>query len=128
MASVEKRERDGSVTWLARWRDDTGRQRKRSFSRRIDAQRFVSQIEADLLRGQYIDPSDRTTVLDYAERWASGRIHRPSTARRVQSMIDTHIAGTALGSRRLAAVTPSEVQAWASERAQVLAPTTLRTW
>ena len=126
MASVEKRERDGSVTWLARWRDDTGRQRKRSFSRRIDAQRFVSQIEADLLRGQYIDPSDRTTVLDYAERWASGRIHRPSTARRVQSMIDTHIAGTALGSRRLAAVTPSEVQAWASERAQVLAPTTLR--
>jgi integrase len=126
MASVQKRDRDGSVTWLARWRDDTGRQRKRSFSRRIDAQRFVSQIEADLLRGQYVDPSDRTTVLDYAERWASGRIHRPSTARRVQSMIDTHIAGTALGSRRLAAVSPSEVQAWASERAQVLAPTTLR--
>ena len=114
MASVEKRERDDRVTWLARWRDDTGRQRKRSFSRRIDAQRFVSQIEADLLRGQYIDPSDRTTVLDYAQRWASGRIHRPSTARRVQSMIDTHIAGTALGSRRLAAVSPCEVQVWAS--------------
>jgi integrase len=41
-------------------------------------------------------------------------------------MIDTHIAGTSLGARRLAAVTPSEVQAWASDRAQVLAPTTLR--
>jgi integrase len=41
-------------------------------------------------------------------------------------MIETHIAGTSLGSRRLAAVTPSEVQAWASERAQHLAPTTLR--
>jgi hypothetical protein len=43
-------------------------------------------------------------------------------------MIDTHIAGPALGSRRLAAVTPSEVQAGASERAQALAPTTLRNW
>lgn len=126
MASVEKRERGAKVTWLARWRDETGRQRKRSFSRRIDAQRFVSQIEADLVRGQYIDPFDRTTVLDYAQKWASARIHRPTTARRVQSMIDTHIAGTSLGSRRLAAVSPSEVQAWASERAQVLAPTTLR--
>ena len=41
-------------------------------------------------------------------------------------MIDTHIAGTGLGSRRLAAVTPSEVQARASDRARVLAPTTLR--
>jgi integrase len=86
----------------------------------------VSQIEADLLRGQYIDPFDRTTVLDYARKWASGRIHRPTTARRVQSMIDTHIAGTSLGARRLAAVTPSEVQAWASDRARVLAPTTPR--
>ena len=31
-------ERGAEVTWLARWRDETGRQRKRSFSRRIDAQ------------------------------------------------------------------------------------------
>ena len=126
MASVEKRERDGKVTWLARWRDETGRQRKRSFGRKIDAQRFVTQIEADMLRGQYVDPTDRTTVLEYSRRWAAARIHRPTTARRVASMIDTHIAGTTLGSRRLAAVTPSEVQAWASDRAQILAPTTLR--
>ncbi len=41
-------------------------------------------------------------------------------------MIGTHIAGTPLGSRRLAAVTPSEVQSWASDRARVLAPSTLR--
>jgi integrase len=126
MASVEKRERQGKVTWLARWRDETGRQRKRSFGRKIDAQRFVTLVESDLLRGQYVDPSDRTTVLEYSRRWAASRIHRPTTARRVESMIDTHIAGTSLGACRLAAVTPSEVQAWASDRAQVLAPTTLR--
>ena len=126
MASVEKRDRSGTVTWLARWRDETGRQRKRSFKRRIDAQRFVTQVEADMMRGQYVDPSDRTTVLDYSRRWAAARIHRPTTARRVESMIDTHIAGTDLGARRLASVTPSQVQAWASDRAQVLAPTTLR--
>ena len=86
----------------------------------------MSQIEVDLQRGQYIDPFDRTTVLEYATRWAGTRIHRPTTARRVSSLIMTHIAGTDLGARRLALVSPSEVQAWASDRAQVLAPTTLR--
>lgn len=37
-----------------------------------------------------------------------------------------HIASRPIGSRRLSAVLPSEVQAWASERAAVLAPITLR--
>jgi integrase len=41
-------------------------------------------------------------------------------------LIEQHIAGTRLGDRRLAAVRPSEVQAWASDRAQGLAPSTLR--
>jgi hypothetical protein len=30
VASVQKRDRGTKVTWLARWRDETGRQRKRS--------------------------------------------------------------------------------------------------
>jgi integrase len=41
-------------------------------------------------------------------------------------MIRLHIDGTRLGGRRLADVRPSEVQAWATDRSRVLAPTTLR--
>lgn len=53
--------------------------------------------------------------------------HPPAQHGSTSAERDRHAhRGTALGSRRLAAVTPSEVQAWASERAQVLAPTTLR--
>jgi integrase len=126
MGSVEKRVRDGKVTYLARWRDDADRQRKKSFDRKIDASRYLTQIEGDLLRGQYVDPTDKTTVIEYTRKWAAGRAHRPTTARRVAGLIETHIAGTALGNRRLNAVVPSEVQAWASDRARVLAPTTLR--
>ncbi len=58
MASVEKRVRDGSTTWLARWRDPDGKQRKRSFTRRMDAERYLTGVSADLLRGNYIDPVD----------------------------------------------------------------------
>src|SRR4051812_14862756 len=130
MASVEPRltRRGGREVkvWDARFRDPTGRQRKRTFDRKGDADRFAATVEADKLRGVYVDHTNRTTVTAYARAWAAARPHRPSTARRVSSLIEVHIAGTRLGDRRLSAVRPSEVQAWATDRAQVLAPSTLR--
>ncbi len=53
-------------------------------------------------------------------------LSRSRIAERVESMIRNHLEGTALGGRRLAAVRPSEAQAWVTDRAQVLAPSTLR--
>src|SRR5690349_19665332 len=130
MASVEARQsrRNGREVKVydVRFRDPDGRQRKKTFGKKGDADRFAATVEADKLRGHYVDHSDRTTVAEYARAWASARPHRPSTARRVSSLIETHIAGTKLGGRRLSAVRPSEVQSWASDRAQVLAPSTLR--
>lgn len=130
MASVESRltrrgGRDAKV-YDVRFRDPDGRQRKRTFGKKGDADRYAATVEADKVRGQYVDHSDRTTVVEYARSWAAARPHRPSSARRISSLIETHIAGTRLGDRRLSLVRPSEVQAWASDRAQVLAPSTLR--
>src|SRR5829696_4137526 len=130
MASVESRSsrRDGREVKVydVRFLDPDGRQRKMTFGKKGDADRFAATVEADKLRGQYVDHSDRTTVAEYARAWVSARPHRPSSARRVSSLIENHIAGTRLGDRRLSAVRPSEVQAWATDRARVLAPSTLR--
>src|SRR3954451_1546612 len=130
MASVESRltrrgDREVRV-YDVRFRDPDGRQRKKTFGKKGDADRFAATVEADKLRGLYVDHSSRTTVAEYARAWAVARPHRPTTARRVSSLIETHIAGTRLGDRRLSAVRPSEVQAWASDRARVLEPTTMR--
>ncbi len=51
MASVEKRIRDGRTTWVARWRDPEGRQRKRSFTKRSDADNHVTGAEHSKLVG-----------------------------------------------------------------------------
>jgi integrase len=130
MASVEPhtvRQNGREVrVYTVRYRDPDGRQRKQTFAKKGDADRFSATVETDKLRGTYVDHSDRTTVAEYARVWAEARPHRPSTARRVTSLIDTHIAGTRLGARRLAAVLPSEVQAWATDRGRALAPSTLR--
>jgi hypothetical protein len=79
VASVAKRIRNSRTTWLARWRDLDGRSRKRSFKRRIDADRFVTKVAADPLRGDYVDPNDPTTVQEYAEAWRLAQVHRPTT-------------------------------------------------
>src|SRR5688572_29667153 len=98
MASVETRrtQRGGREVKVydVRFRDPDGRQRKKTFGKKGDAYRFAATVEADKLRGQYVDHSDRTTVAEYARSWAAARPHRPTTARRVASLIETHIAGT----------------------------------
>src|SRR5215212_3096210 len=96
-----------------RFRDPDGRQRKKTFGKKAEADRFAATVEADKHRGQYVDHADRTTVAEYARAWAATRPHRPTTARRVSNLIETHIARTKLRDRRLSAVRPSEVQAWA---------------
>ena len=57
MADVQKRvTRSGAVRWDVRYRDHARGQRKRSFDRKLDAERFARAVETDLLRGDWIDP------------------------------------------------------------------------
>lgn len=124
MASVEKRVREGKVTWQARWRDPDGRQRKRSFGRRTDAERFMATVRADVLRGTYIAPDEgRVTFREYAEQWASIQQHRPSTVDSVERHLRRHVLPV-LGDRPLGAVRASEVQAFVKGLSDRLAPTT----
>lgn len=123
MGSVAKRP-DGK--YRARWRDPAGREHAKHFTKKRDADNWLATVESDKLRGQYVDPTDRTTVAEYARRYAASQPHNPRTARRVDSLIRTHIEGTKLGRYRLADVRPSDAQVWVTGRAQVLAQTTLR--
>jgi integrase len=126
MASVEKRLRNGKkTTWLARWRDPDGRSRKRSFRRRVDADRFITMLAADLLRGDYVDPNDPTTVQEYAEAWRLAQVHRPTTQAHVETNLRRHVYPH-FGNRRLATIRPSEVQAWVTRLSGTLSPSTVQ--
>lgn len=109
--------------WLARWRDPSGRQRKQSFARKADAERHLTAIMRELHRGNYIDPGDgRATITELSRAWAANRPHRESSAARTRSLIDNHIAGTALGDMPVGAVRQSHVQAWATGVSKRLEP------
>lgn len=119
--------RDDRVTWVARWRDPDHRQRKKSFRRKVDADRFLTTVSADMLRGQYIDPdAGKVLVAEYARSWVATRPHRPSTAEHQARLIRNHLAVTPLGRMPMSGVRASHVQGWASDRSRVLQPSTLR--
>ena len=59
MAHIEKR---GEQRYRVRYRDPTGRERSKTFTRRRDAQRFRAVVEDELARGTWIDPDEQGVV------------------------------------------------------------------
>jgi hypothetical protein len=84
----------GERRYQARWVDLDGRECSKIFSRRIDVEDKIKEVEHSKLDGIYIDHKDPITVAQYAKQWSITRPHRSTTVTRVESMIDNHIAGT----------------------------------
>ncbi len=121
MATIKRRSDRGN-RWEVRYRDPAGKQRARLFDRKLDAERFSATTAVDLLRGTYIEPgAGRVTFGDYAGVWLASRVHRASTASRVEGDLRVHVLPH-LGHRPIAAIRHSEVQGWVRARSEVLAP------
>jgi integrase len=115
----------GVVGWQASYRAPDGRERTKTFRRKVDADRFLTSVEHSKLSGAYVDPAaGRTTVRAYAEEWRKVQPHRESTIVGVEQDLRLHVYPT-LGDRPIAAVRNSEVQALVTGLSARLAPTTL---
>jgi integrase len=123
MASIKKRE-DGR--YRARYRDETGREHARHFVKKVDAQRWLDEVTASIVTGQYVDPkAGRETVREYAERWRAIQNHRPGTAALYERVLRLHLYPV-LGDRALSSVRHSDVRAFLTGLATRLAPNTAR--
>lgn len=126
MASIKKRP-DGK--WRARYRDAEGKEHARHFDKKVDGQRWLDEVTASVLTGQYVDPrAGRETFEAYAEQWRADKPHRPGTAKAVKQHLQRY-AYPAFGKRRLSSITTSNVQSWATglTKTHKLAPSTVRT-
>jgi integrase len=122
MASIARRP-DG--TYRPRFRDATGKEHARHFKRKVDAQRWLDEMTATMVTGQYVDPAaGRLTVREFAERWRASQVHRPTTAAHVETMLRRHVYPT-LGQKSLSSVLPSDVQALVKRLSLDLAPATV---
>jgi integrase len=122
VASIAKRQ-DGR--WRGRYRDADGREHARHFTRKVDAQRWLDEVTAAVVTGQYVDPiAGRVTFADYYARWAQDQVWTPGTRRAMSLAVRT----ATFGDVPLRALRRSHVER--SVKAMVttgLAPGTIRT-
>ncbi|MCZ2848084.1 site-specific integrase [Modestobacter sp. VKM Ac-2978] len=110
-------ERLHSGRWRIRYRDNDGKVRSRTFDTKIQAVRDLAQIQADLTRGDYVDPRAGAVRLDaYLASWITHRRVRgeplaPRTAALYRLQLRKHI-GPALGHVELRHLTKDRVRRW----------------
>jgi hypothetical protein len=71
-----------------------------TFARKTDADRYLTMVEAQMVRGEWIDP-ERTKILvgNYAERWIAQRPNlRPRTVALYRWLLGKHVSRTSAGS------------------------------
>lgn len=122
MGSIARRP-DGR--WRARYRDAAGKEHSRHFTRKVDGQRWLTEVASAQLTGTYVDPAQaRTTVTEYAATWMAAQHVRHNTAVNREVVLRLHVLPH-LGSRAMASVRPTDVQGLVKRLSETLAPATV---
>ncbi|MEU6069871.1 site-specific integrase [Streptomyces sp. NPDC047082] len=113
--SKVKTERYGvGLRYRARYIGPDGSEKSKSFpdKQKRKAEQWLSSIEADMSRGDYVDPdAGKVTFEQYATEWMTTQITDPLTRESVESRLRLH-AIPYLGSRPLSSFTPSHLRLW----------------
>jgi integrase len=115
-----------SGRWRVRYRDGGGRRVTvpKTFATKADANAFIATIQADLVRGQYLDPrAARLSVASWADTWMGRPGKRPAPIARDRQGIAVFLP--TLGHVALGALTPAQVQSAIDERSRRAAPATV---
>jgi site-specific recombinase XerD len=104
-----------------------GRQRVKTFRRKVDAEKYLALVETAKLRGTWTDPAHgKTTLTEWLETWwGSAADLRPSTKARDHAYLNSLVLPR-FGTTPLAAITQPDVQAWVAQlTARGFAPATV---
>jgi integrase len=113
MAHIERR---GPGRWRARYRGPDGKERSRTFDRKVDAERFLVTVESDKLRGSWVDPRlGALSLEEWSARWLATLVHvKPKTLAGYESLLRTCVLPM-FGSVPLARIEQPAVAAWVAE-------------
>ncbi len=103
-----------SGRWQVRYRDPTGQTISGdvTFVSESEAGSFLSTVEADMVRGAWIDPRAGEISMDaFTVRWLASRRLAPRTRDLYEGLLRKHIVAV-LGEVQLGRLTPSAVRTW----------------
>ena len=105
------------LRYKVRYLDPDGSEKSKSFPDRQKrtAEAWLTNLEADMSRGQYIDPrTSRTTFREYAERWLAALTIDLTSRAALEGRLRLH-ALPYLGSRPIGSFQPEHVRGWLHE-------------
>jgi integrase len=116
MGHIQRRVRNGKVTYRVRYRDPDGHERAKVFARKGDAEQYLTDVEGRLHTGTWIDPRrSRRRLGDWADEWwqdwAAKPRRSPATLQAADSHLRLHIRPY-FASRQLGALSVQVVQRW----------------
>jgi len=102
--------------WQVRYIDPTGRERSKTFRRKVDAEKFLIHVEAQKQRAEWINPELSSTLFqDWAEGWLANRTHlKPKTFSGYESLLKVHILPQ-FGSSRLDRIDSLSIEEWVAD-------------
>ena len=122
MSSIKQRV---NGQWRARYRDEAGKEHARHFDRKTDAQRWLDEVTASVVTGNYVDPkAGKITFRQFFDQWSVRQVWKPGTTAAMKlAALSTPFADVPMANIRR-----SHVEAWirAMDR-QGLAPGTIHT-
>jgi integrase len=109
-----------SGRWQVRYRHpptDRYRTAPGTFGTKTEAGRWLSMLEADMLRGDWLDPARGDMHFsEVAERWMATKVHlRDSTRALYDWLLTKHILPT-FAERPIGSITTLDVQIWIADR------------
>jgi integrase len=106
-----------SGRWTASYLGPDGLERRapETFATKMEAEVWLSQMEADLSRGDWRDPdAGNINFLEYAEAWIAERDVRPTTQELYRRLLRLHLAPF-FGEWTLLEITPPRVRTWRAD-------------
>ncbi|GED99706.1 hypothetical protein nbrc107696_01530 [Gordonia spumicola] len=113
------------MRWRAEYVDAAGEPHTKAFGRKVDAQRWLDEITADVVTGNYVDPTRGSiTFTRFYADWSARQVWVPSTRRNA----DYVAAHAPYRHKQMVTIRRSDIEAWIKQMVDDgLAATTIRT-
>lgn len=124
MATIQKYKTEKGYRWRVRWRDETGKQKSKTFDRQRLAKDFLTKLEHEMREGSYVEPSS-ITLREFLESWIESYKANiaPNTERGYRVNIK-HICSI-LGNKPLQKIIPVDIEAAYRQLGENLSGTSL---
>ena len=111
--------------WRARWRDENGTQRAKTFETKREASHFYDSIRTDIRRGERTSFDRSLHIDELAAMWLEASVHlAPGTINTYRRDLNRYIIPN-IGNIRAVDLRPATIQRWLSDELTTLAPSSV---